>query len=509
MALVCVFGTAFSTGAKADFEFEEVTTPHIIVIDANDMNAASPIFERAADEKIYPASTTKMLTCLIALEQAGLDKEVTVGSEIQGFFETKKGYTEQSSLMKLVEGETVTMRDLLYGLMLVSGNDAADAIAVAVGGSIENFVSMMNSRAQELGMTGSHFVNPNGVHNDDHYSTARDMAKLAAYAMTNPDFQQIVATPSYTVPANSVRTEDINLINSNFLITSASNEKYSSYPYEYAIGIKTGMTPKSGYCLVAGAEKDGARCIACLYGDPSDGFSMDRFSNAKKIFEKVFDSTYVTVDGGSLNLQNTFSMKLDRARSEDVDENGEVQFSVDTTGFSIRVLPGQAEALLNGSTPVVADVQWVDGLCAPIHQGQQVGIVNYKLDGNSIYSVPILSPRDVLEVAVISPGNGEDDASQTEAPPDTLLAEPAENVSETKSSSPNLLVIILVALIAVLAIALVIVLVAAAQENKRAKKRRQQKKRSSGRQNGGYARSGRGNGGYSDSRRYPDDRYRR
>ena len=257
-AAMLLFAAVIPGIALADFNYDVIGTPHIIVIDASDLSAASPVYERAADEQIYPASTTKMLTCLLALEHSSPDAEVTVGEEIRGFFETKKGYTtgpSGSSLMGLVVGETVTMRDLMYGLMLSSGNDAADAIAVAIGGTIQDFVSMMNEKAAEIGMTGSHFTNPNGVHNDNHYSTARDMAKLAAYAMNNQTFAEIVRTPAYTVPSNSTRQQDLNLINSNFLLTSLGSSNYSSYPYEYCIGIKTGMTPKSGYCLVAAAEK--------------------------------------------------------------------------------------------------------------------------------------------------------------------------------------------------------------------------------------------------------------
>ena len=193
------------SAALAEYNYEGLLTPNIIVIDAGDLAASNPIYERAADTKLYPASTTKILTCIFALENSRMDTQVTDGEEIKGLYELKNGYTENSSLMGLVQGETLSLRDLLYGLMLVSGNEAADAIAVAVGGTIENFVSMMNAKAAELGMSNSHFMNPNGVHSDEHYSTARDMAKLTAYALNNRDFAAIVRTGVYTVPANSVR----------------------------------------------------------------------------------------------------------------------------------------------------------------------------------------------------------------------------------------------------------------------------------------------------------------
>lgn len=503
-AALLLFAAVIPGIALADFNYDTIGTPHIIVIDASDLSASSPVYERAADEQIYPASTTKMLTCLLALEHASLDTEITVGEEIRGFFETKKGYTtgpSGSSLMGLVVGETVTLRDLLYGLMLTSGNDAADAIAVAIGGTIQDFVNMMNERAAELGMNGSHFANPNGVHSDNHYSTARDMAKLAAYAMNNPSFAEIVKTPSYTVPANSTRHEDLNLINSNFLLTSLGSSKYTSYPYEYCIGIKTGMTPRSGYCLVAAAEKDGARAIVCLYGDPSDGSSMDRFANAKRIFEDLFDTAYVTVSADQLTLENSFSCTVPHARPEDLDEDGLLHLTVDRASFTIKTLPQEAEAILNGTTPVTAEVQWIDSLSAPIHQGQQIGIVNYKLGNKTLYTTVLTSPKDILEIAVISPAENEQQTDGSQIPSNSLLTTPeASTKPASKPSSPvSPFVIVLIILIVILIIALAIVLILSSSQKK---KRRQARRR-----NAGYSSSRQGsNAGYSSSRQ--GDTYR-
>ncbi|MBQ6425894.1 MAG: D-alanyl-D-alanine carboxypeptidase [Clostridia bacterium] len=517
-AAMLLFAAVIPGIALADFNYDVIGTPHIIVIDASDLSAASPVYERAADEQIYPASTTKMLTCLLALEHSSPDAEVTVGEEIRGFFETKKGYTtgpSGSSLMGLVVGETVTMRDLMYGLMLSSGNDAADAIAVAIGGTIQDFVSMMNEKAAEIGMTGSHFTNPNGVHNDNHYSTARDMAKLAAYAMNNQTFAEIVRTPAYTVPSNSTRQQDLNLINSNFLLTSLGSSNYSSYPYEYCIGIKTGMTPKSGYCLVAAAEKDGARAIVCLYGDPSDGSSMDRFANAKRIFEDLFDTAYVTVSADQLTLENSFSCAVPHARPEDLDEDGLLHLTVDQASFTIKTLPQEANAILNGTSPVTAEVQWIDSLSAPIHQGQQIGIVNYKLGNKTLYTTVLTSPRDILEVAVISQGESSEalaDGSQVAS--NSLLTAPEISPKPTsKPSSPvSPFVIVLIILIVILIIALAVVLIVSSSQKK---KRTQARKRRTGyssptaRQGDTYRPASRNRSARSSSERSSRDYYSR
>ena len=516
-AAMLLFAAVIPGIALADFDYDVIGTPYMIVIDASDLSASSPVYERAADERIFPASTTKILTCLLALEHSSPDAEVTVGEEIRGFFETKKGYTtgpSGSSLMGLVVGETVTMRDLLYGLMLTSGNDAADAIAVAVGGTIQDFVSMMNSRAAELGMTGSHFTNPNGVHNDNHYSTARDMAKLAAYALNNPTFAEIVRTPSYTVPSNSTRHEDLNLINSNFLLTSLGSSNYSSYPYEYCIGIKTGMTTKSGYCLVAAAEKDGAKAIVCLYGDPAEGSSMDRFSNAKRIFENLFDTAYVTVSADQLTLENSFSCAVPHARPEDLDDDGQLHLTVDPATFTIKALPEEANAIINGTTPVTAEVQWIDSLSAPIHQGQQIGIVNYKLGNKTLYTTVLTSPRDILEVAVISSAESSGtlaDGSQMSS--NSLLTTPETSPKPaSKPSSPvSPFVIVLIILIVILIIALAIVLILSSSQKKKRKqaRRRNGSYSSSSRQRDAYRSSYEKRSGRSSSERSARDSYSR
>ncbi len=255
------------------------------------------------------------------------------------------------------------------------------------------------------------------------------------------------------------------------------------------------MTPKSGYCLVAAAEKDGARAIVCLYGDPSDGSSMDRFANAKRIFEDLFDTAYVTVSADQLTLENSFSCAVPHARPEDLDEDGLLHLTADQASFTIKTLPQEADAILNGTTPVTAEVQWIDSLSAPIHQGQQIGIVNYKLGSKTLYTTILTSPRDILEVAVISPPEGEAQADGAQAPSNSLLTTPESNPKPTsKPSSPvSPFVIVLLVLIVILIIALAIVLILSSSQKK---KRRQARRR-----NTGYSSSRQGgNTGYSSSR---------
>ena len=213
--------------------------------------------ERHADTKRYPASTTKIMTCILALELAEPDALVTVSKRACNL-------SERNSKMGLVPGERFTMIDLLYGLMLPSGNDAAIAIAEHIGGSIAGFAVLMNEKAEALGMTGTHYVNPHGLHNDAHYTTARDLAVLTAYAMQNETFRSIVATPECT--ATSADGRVLELKNANRLLRDIVVTGYEPYSclYPDAIGVKTGDTHLAGKCLVAAAKRNDTTYVLVL-----------------------------------------------------------------------------------------------------------------------------------------------------------------------------------------------------------------------------------------------------
>ena len=218
-----------------------------------DAETGEMLFEKDADKKLYPASTTKILTALVALEkleELGLDMscELIVTNEAQGV---------EGSSMYLKSGEKITMEELLYGLMLQSGNDSAVAIASCIGGGpaaegVLNFVGMMNERALELGCRGSHFVNPHGLFDENHYVTARDMALIAAEALKREDFRQIVGAEEW-----AGGTEGRRFLNKNKTIAQ----------YEGATGVKIGFTKKSGRTLVASAKRGDVELIAVVLND--------------------------------------------------------------------------------------------------------------------------------------------------------------------------------------------------------------------------------------------------
>ena len=216
-----------------------------ILIDTKDKTV---LFEKNADKKLYPASTTKIMTALVALETleeigAGQDSRVTVPDEAAGL---------EGSSVYLKAGQQVTMEELLYGMMLQSGNDAAAAVAICCGGDMETFVEKMNDKAAALGCGSTHFTNPSGLHDEGHYTTARDLAIIGAAAMEREDFRRIVSAESW-------QSQDTG--------RSYVNKNKTLFQYDGGNGIKIGYTKASGRTLAASAERDGKVLIAVVLND--------------------------------------------------------------------------------------------------------------------------------------------------------------------------------------------------------------------------------------------------
>ena len=219
-----------------------------------DADSGEILYEKDAGRRMRIASTTKIMTALVALDRARLTDTITVTA----------AHMVEGSSMYLKPGETVTVEELLYGLMLCSGNDAALALADCCGG-LEEFVQAMNDKAAELGMQDTSFANPNGLDDEDHYSTARDMAVLAAYAAQNPTFRRICSTRTATVGSRT-------MTNHNKLLSQL----------EGCIGMKTGYTKAAGRTLVSCAQRDGCRLVAVTLCDGND------WADHKSLYEMGF-----------------------------------------------------------------------------------------------------------------------------------------------------------------------------------------------------------------------------
>ena len=270
---------SLASGAFAQDYTAAVNPSSVLLMNAD---SGEVLFSKNPSDRVYPASTTKILTALVVLDRVEDSSEtVTVPAEaLEGIHEG-----DDSTLVPMLKaGEQLSIRDLIYGLMLVSGNDTAAVLARHIAGSEEAFAGLMNEMAASLGMTNSHFTNPHGVQDSEHYSTAEDMAKLCKAAMDNAEFMQIVARGSYTIPATNL-TAERSLINTNLLLFEG--DSLPGTEYDYATGIKTGYTPTAGGCLVSTAEKNGLRLMCLVFGDSSDG-QQERWFLSRDLFDYGF-----------------------------------------------------------------------------------------------------------------------------------------------------------------------------------------------------------------------------
>lgn len=318
--LLPMYGTA-ETSESTGFDLKTLAEDTVFLVDLNDPTHAILGLERNADVKRYPASTTKIMTCILALELCEFDEPVKISKRACNL-------TERNSKMGLKPGETYPMIDLVYGLMLPSGNDAAIAIAEHISGSVDGFVKLMNKKAKELGMKGTHYMNPHGLHHAEHYTTAQDLALLTAYALENDAFREIVATAEYR--AISTDGREIMLRSANRLLRDVTANSYKPYSclYEYAIGVKTGDTHLAGKCLVAAAQRgDTIYLLVLLHGKNApdnakgrekDSYAAQRFYDAIKLFDYVFENDTVTLNADDLVrrcLPDTYAVSPDPSRS--------------------------------------------------------------------------------------------------------------------------------------------------------------------------------------------------
>lgn len=232
------------------------------------------LFEKDADSVRSMASTTKIMTLILSIEMNSPDEIVTIPQCVEDI-------GANSTRVPVYYGEKMPLRDLWYGLMIRSGNDAANAIAWHACGSVEAFVEEMNKKARELGMNNTHFVNPHGYTATGHYTTARDMAKLTMYALENDLFREITFGNEYTLQPTSLRGELT--IRRNYAITDYS----TMYYYQYARGIKTGYTQKAGQCFVGAAIKEDAEIVCVIL--KSGWTKPEKWMDAKKLFQYGFE----------------------------------------------------------------------------------------------------------------------------------------------------------------------------------------------------------------------------
>lgn len=304
-----------------------------------------------ADAELPMASTTKIMTTLVALENGDLDQMITVPKSCVG--------VEGSSLY-VKEGEEYSLRDLLYGLMLRSGNDAAETIAVGLTGSVDGFVELMNQKAAELGCTGTHFVNPHGLTAEGHYTTARDLAKITSAAMQNGTFREITGAKSWKITTGS----NPRVIN---------NKNKMLWEYEGANGGKTGYTSAAGRCLVSTAERDGMQLVCVVLN------CSPMFEDSKALLDEAFANyhwTKVLASGETMAIAPV--------------ENGRGESGVPAVTQSEVWFP-----LLDGERARLRLNYDVTEARAPVKTGDSLGTITLTLDEDLSATVPMASAADV------------------------------------------------------------------------------------------------------------------
>lgn len=378
--LICfLFLSLFPTSALAAEELGEVQAAAAILVDTS---YNTVLYEKNSDERRPPASITKVMTALMVLE--AIDRgELKESDLITASSNAPSDITEDSSTQNIQPGEQMTVENLLYCLLIPSANEAANILAERVSGSIPAFVDAMNARAAELGMSNTHFMNPHGLHHDDHYSTAHDVYLMVKQAMTHPLFQKIVSTASYTVPATNLSPER-KFFNTNALLSA---NKYPGYTYSAANGVKTGHTPEAGYCLASSARKNERALIAVVLGAPnptkSDG-SIDRkqFSESRRLLKWGFE-----------NFKPQTILSKDALLAEVNVKNGK--------GVShVLAVPSSAIEAMMPTTYEASKLEKNitlkhDSVYAPVKQGEVLGSVTVSYEGKEYGTVDLVAANAV------------------------------------------------------------------------------------------------------------------
>ncbi len=338
-----------------------------------------PLYQKNAEERRYPASTTKIMTALVVLDNVqDLDQKVTVLPE------DFNDVPADGSKAGFVPGEEVPVIDLLYGLLLPSGNEAANTLARFVGGSVSGFVEKMNRRATDLGCTDTHFVNPHGLHDDNHYTTAHDLFRITQEAMKNETFATIVNTAQKNLSVTNKVSEHPNgknlyILTTNQLILSRNSPLF----YGYAKGVKTGHTSEAGYCLVAAAEKKNAKLISVMLGTkrPKDEPYPVSFAETKRLFMWAYDN-YASK---TLVEEGTEIQQVPIRLSAQTDSLMLVAGSDLTATIPKDLTLNDFEKTLSVKQDIVA----------PITKGDKLGTLTLSLEGVTYGTVDLLALSDV------------------------------------------------------------------------------------------------------------------
>ena len=424
-----------------------------------DEDSGEVLFSKNSRIRMFPASTTKIMTLLLGLESGiGPDEKVTIPKEAADI-------ASGSSVIPVKPGDVTTFRDLLYGFMLSSGNDGANAIAVLVDGSLDAFVDHMNARAQEIGCEGTHYVNAHGYHDSNHYTTAQDLALIARVAMQNEAFRTIVAAPTWdmTVTRGS-RTGTATIVNRNSLLLSNSK-----YYYPDCTGIKTGHHRKAGWCFVGSAQRAGRRVICVVLNCEEE---VQKWYDAARLFEYGF-TRYESVGVQSLidRAKPCFDTVTVENAADDDPQGGLLQLNVELTegGEQAIPLPSGSETAISLAAEKVAgslEIEWDRNPAAPVAIGEKLGTLRGTLPGGGAFAAALTASRSV---------DRQPDA--TPVPTQAPSPAPTEIPAADADPSPGSGLVILAGMIAALVVVGALLGALIARQHRHARRRRRKIRR--------------------------------
>ena len=371
--IIFILSLFFNISASyADSNDVNISAESAVLIDSS---SEKVLFSKDAERKMYPASTTKILTAILAIENCNLDDVVTVPYE--AISQIPSGY----SVAALQAGEQITVEQLLKVMMVHSANDAANVLAYHVSGSLEGFAGLMNQKVADLGLEHTHFTNPSGMQNENHYTTAHDLSLIMKYCMKNSTFRTLAGLKSCIIPATNKYEERI-FKTTNDLLISDNRDVQSNYYYRYAIAGKTGYTTEAKNCLVSVANKDGFEliCVVLGVGVIPNNLSV-KFFDTKNLFEYVYNNYAIK----KIRDKNAIATQITISNATKETQNLDLLLSDDIT-----VLTSQNASESDLSPTITLK----DNLLAPIAQGQVLGKITYTVDGVD-YSSDLIAANNV------------------------------------------------------------------------------------------------------------------
>lgn len=346
-----------------------------------DMDTEEILYAKGIDEKRAPASTTKILTAMLAIEKVPFETQITFTDEVNNI---EAGSTH----IGIKPGETLTMKDCAYAILLASANEVSSGVAEYIGTTVPAFVDMMNQRAKELGCTNTHFVNANGLYDENHYTTARDLAIIAKAAFQNETFREVVKTPYYIVPKTNITDEERWLNNHHKMILQGSEY------YEGCLGGKTGYTEKAGNTLVTYAERNGRKLVCALLADVN---VVAQYTDTKALLNYGFDS-FQRLDTTAVSLSPAKSDEL----GKQLEEKGLLSTALETTSISV---PKELTEELTYKTTLENNMLNIDYY----YGKQQIGSSSMQASDEILKVSQELSPKEVTKTdASVSPNPAKD-----------------------------------------------------------------------------------------------------